>query len=268
MTVLAKTTLDKVLDTPFSAVISFGDSFSDNGFLGGHGFKRYTNTWTWAEYLSQMLGLPHDCWAWGGAMSDEGNVAHPPGVSWSGLAWQVREFTEGLEAGDDLSRVLFTVSCGSNDYKGGQRSGAAVAGNIGAAMGVLARAGARHFVYRESSAVLLAPGYLSGEGVAEAEGWRKMVNDINAATREVIQGRFVAANPGVRVYYLKSDPLFERVRGGEPGYGFEIVDKMWNGTAEYPEPHKYLWWDEWHLMGQAHLLIALETVGMLKEALK
>jgi hypothetical protein len=267
VTYFNKPTLEPVLESPFEAVISFGDSFSDNGFLSGHGFKRYTNTWTWAEYLSQLLGLPHESWAHGGAMTDDRNQAHPAGVRWSGLSWQIERFLAGLDRQDDISRILFTVMCGSNDYWGGQRSPAISAANIRTALESLSRVGARHIIYRETSAVIMAPGYLSGEWAPDYEGWKKLVEGTNALTRKLIGVGFAFSHPEVRLYYLLSDPLFTKIKNREAGFAFENLDKKWLGIHEHPEPYRYMWWDDWHPMGQVHLLAALETASAIKEAL-
>ncbi|MDR1431365.1 MAG: hypothetical protein LBI99_04515 [Propionibacteriaceae bacterium] len=256
----------QVLGTPFSEVVSFGDSLSDNGFINGHGFRRYTNTWTWVEYLSQLLGLHNDNWAFGGAMSDERNQAHPPGVNWSGLAWQVREYLAGVN-GADISRVLFTVMGGSNDFWGGQLSGEVSAQNLRLAMDALVAAGARHILFRETSAVLLAPGYLSGAWAGGGAGWKKLVDETNDVTRRIIGRDLPAEHPQVSLHYISTDSLFTKIKNGEPGYRFEILDKFWLGSYDFPHPYKYLWWDEWHPMGTLHLMMAEEALAALRETL-
>ena len=247
---------------PYTSVISFGDSFSDNGFINGHGFQRYTNTWTWVEYLSQMLGLENDNWAFGGAMTNERNQAHPPEISWSGLAWQVAEFLKN--PAPDLGTALVTVACSSNDYFGGQLDGNVSAANIRKAMDDLVRAGAKNFVYRETSAVVMAPGFFTEDGAKDFEGWRKLVQDANLATRVELDERFRKEHPNVSLIYQQTDPLMTKIKNGEPGFKFEIIDKMWLGTYEFPEPYKYLWWDNWHAMGQFHLMVAEETLEAVK----
>jgi phospholipase/lecithinase/hemolysin len=256
----------QALRTPFSELVSFGDSYSDNGFVDGHGYRRYTNTWTWVEYLAQLLGLPDNNWASGGAMSNERNQAHPPGASWSGLAWQVREYLNG-SAGRDQSRVLFTIMCGSNDYWGGQLSGTVAAQNLRSAMEALIAGGARHILFRETTTVLLSPGYLSGAWAGDGPGWKQLVDDLNAETRVIIQHGLPVDHPEVKLYYLSSDPLFSKIRASEAGYEFEIIDRFWLGSYDYPYPHKYLWWDEWHPMGEVHLMMAEEALAALRDTL-
>ncbi|MDL2259849.1 hypothetical protein LJB99_03095 [Deltaproteobacteria bacterium OttesenSCG-928-K17] len=259
---------DQVLATPFTALISFGDSFSDNGFADGHGFKRYCEAWTWVEYLAQMLNLPHDNHAWGGAMSDDRNCNHAEGVRWSGLNWQVDEYVKSLDKGQDISKVLFTVMCGSNDVWLDITDGKVSAGNIRQAMANLAKAGARHIVYRETPAALMAPGYLDGKYASYSEPWAKLVNDTNAITRKELVAGFKKEFPEVTIYYMESDPLFTKIKNGDEGFKFEIHDKAWWGTYSLPEPGKYVWYDEWHPTSFVHKLIAEDSVEVLKKSVK
>lgn len=264
----AKGAEDKVLDTPYTALISFGDSFTDNGFADGHGFKRYCEAWTWVEYLSQMTGLPHDNWAWGGAMSDDRNCNHPEGVRWSGLNWQVDEYLKSLKKGEDISKILFTVMAGSNDAWLDITDGTVSAANIKTALDKLAKAGARNIIYRETSAVLMAPGYLNGKYAAYNAPWTKLVNETNAATRKMILEDFAREYPEVKVFYQETDGLFGKIKNGEAGFKFEIIDQPWWGTYTLPEPFKYVWYDEWHPMSQVHKLMALESLELLKKEIK
>ncbi len=259
----------QALKTPFTSLVAFGDSFSDNAFADGHGFARATNTWTWVEYLAQMLGLAdaHDNWAWGGAMSDERNC-NLPDMKWSGLQWQIDEYLKTVGQAD-LSKNLFTIMCGSNDiWVSDPIPPAQSAKNIRLAMTRLARAGARHILYRETSAVIMSPGYLAGQYAEYHDPWAKAVNEMNAATKKEILEGFAKEFPEVKVYYLETDPLFAKIKNGEPGFKFEIFDKPWRGTYTFPEPYKYMWYDDWHPMGQVHKLMAEDAVEGLKESLK
>lgn len=264
----AQDTGDKVLDTPFTALVSFGDSYTDNGFADGRGFKRYCEAWTWTEYLAQMTGLTHDNRAWGGAMSDERNCNHPEGVVWSGLNWQVDDYLKALTKDEDISTVLFTVMAGSNDAWMGIDDGAVTAANIRTALEKLAAAGARHILYRETSAVLMSPGYLDGPYASYSEPWAKLVNESNAATRKGLLEDFAKKFPEVTLYYQQTDGLFGKIKNGEEGFKFEISDKPWWGTYTWPEPHKYVWYDDWHPMSQVHKMMAEESLEDLRAKLK
>ena len=247
----------------FTKVVAFGDSFSDDGFADGAGFKRYTETSTWVEQLAQALGVPLLNLAWGGSMSNLRNCNHAEGVDWSGLEWQVDEYLKSLKPGEDISTILFTVMTGSNDIWGGIEDGKVSAANIKAAIEKLAAAGAKHVLYRETSAVLLSPGYLAGDYVKYAEPWTKLVNSTNEATRESLANG-IAAYPDLKIYYHQTDPLFEKVKAGADGFKFENLTEVWWGTYTMPEPGKYLWYDDWHPMGQFHKLMAEDSLAGLK----
>jgi phospholipase/lecithinase/hemolysin len=249
----------------FDSIVAFGDSFSDDGFADGAGFKRYTETATWVEQLAASLGVPLLNLAWGGSMSDERNCNHAEGVNWSGLQWQVDEYLKALPADADISRILFTVMTGSNDVWGGIEDGAVSAANIQKAVEKLAARGAKHVLYRETSAVLLSPGYLAGDYAKYAEPWTKLVDSTNAATRESL-AKGLAGYPDLKIYYLVTDELLEKVKSGAEGFKFENLTDAWWGTYTFPTPGAYLWYDEWHPMGQFHKLMAEDAVAALGAA--
>ena len=94
----------------FKTIVAFGDSFTDNGYINGHGFNRDTNGFVWVEYLVEMLDCQElDNRAWGGARTDNG---HYLGFDWSGFNWQIDKYT--MTTGPD--ETLFTVWVGVNDY--------------------------------------------------------------------------------------------------------------------------------------------------------
>ncbi|MDR1678015.1 MAG: GDSL-type esterase/lipase family protein [Deltaproteobacteria bacterium] len=253
--------------TPFTAIIAFGDSLSDNGYADGHGFKRYTETLTWVEQLADLLGLPLEDRAWGGAMSDKRNCNHAEGVEWSGFLWQVEDYLKSLKPGQDISSILFTVMVGSNDVWYGIEDGAVSAENIKKGIEMLAAKGAKHILYRETMTVLLAPGYLAGDYLKYAEPWTKLVEKTNGITKEQLSNGLVAY-PDLSIYYHETNPIMEKIKAGQKGFKFEIIDKPWWGTYTLPEPYKYLWYDEWHPMGQLHKIIAEDSLAKIIAQLK
>ena len=71
-------------------IVAFGDSFTDNGYINGHGFNRDTNGYVWVEYLAKMIECQEvDNRAWGGARTDNG---HFLGFDWSGFNWQIDNY--------------------------------------------------------------------------------------------------------------------------------------------------------------------------------
>lgn len=248
-----------------TSMVVFGDSYSDDGFADGAGFIRSTETTTWVEQMAKELGLPLMNHAWSGAMSDQRNCNHPEGVDWSGLQWQVDQYLADLPKGADISKVLFVIMVGSNDAWGGGTDGKATAGNIVGAVKRLADKGAKHLLYRETSAVLLSPGYLAGDYMSYAEPWTKLVNESNAATRELLAGG-LAGYPDLKIYYQETDGLFEKVKSGAKGFQFKNLTTAWLGTYTFPDPAVHLWYDEWHPMGRLHSMMAAEALETLKGA--
>lgn len=87
----------------FTHIVAFGDSFTDNGHIDGHGFNRDSNGKVWVEYLSDKLQAQDlDNRAWGGARTDDG---HYLGFDWSGFNWQIDHF----ELQSKPKETLFTV---------------------------------------------------------------------------------------------------------------------------------------------------------------
>jgi phospholipase/lecithinase/hemolysin len=248
---------------PVDRLVAFGDSYSDNGAIDGPGFTRYTDPLTWVEILGRSLGVEVLDLAWGGALSDQRNFAHPAGENWSGLNWQVDRYLSDLAPGEDISGVLFTIMVGSNDAWVEIVDGAYPAGNIKEAIVKLAKRGARRVLYRETSAVLLSPGYLAGEYASLAGAWSKLVNDANAITRRELSGG-LAEYPGLKIYYQRTDELMERVKNGEEGYKFENLAEAWKDT--YTKPGGHLWYDEWHPTGRFHELMAAEALATINTA--
>lgn len=252
------------MSTKFDHVRAFGDSYSDNGFSHGHGFRRYCETLSWVEYLAADLGLPLEDRAWGGAMTGLGNCNHKAGQDWSGLLWQVREYLRE-DAAQNAAASIFTVMCAVNDAWGGIDDPAITAANIMQAIGLLADAGARLIIYREHSALLDPPGFADGAEAELRSRVRKIVNGANAITRSRMLDEFSRSHPGLRIVYLQTDPLYEKIKASEPGYAFEDHNTPWLGTYSYPTPYKYLWYDEWHPAGQVHRLMAQEAFQALAQ---
>ena len=175
----------------FTHIVAFGDSFTDNGYIDGHGFNRDSNGKVWVEYLSDKLQAENlDNRAWGGARTDDG---HYLGFDWSGLNWQIDRF----ELESKPEETLFTVWIGVNDYWDAKNDPADSVNNIERGLEKLIAKGAKHLVVLDIGSFM--------DGYAKKHDF--------------------AATP-------------------------------WRGSYAFPDPEKYLWYDEWHPMTQCHLEIA------------
>lgn len=166
---------------PWTSLVAFGDSLSDNGnatlltggFFPGTPSSRFSNGPVAVEYLAQRIGVPlapsvagGTDYAVGGATTGTVNfnveIDNPaglqsfPGVDPTGILLQVGAFL-GSGTAFDPATSLFTIWGGPNDLFLALAEGmtdpldlGAVAGravqNLGAAVVGLAGGGARHFI--------------------------------------------------------------------------------------------------------------------------
>jgi hypothetical protein len=74
------------------------------------------------------------------------------------------------------------------------------AANIKEAIEKLAKRGAKRALYRETSAVLLPPGYLAGPYAELAGAWSKLVGDANQITRKELSAG-LSGYPELKIAY-------------------------------------------------------------------
>jgi phospholipase/lecithinase/hemolysin len=99
-----------VFASPYSQIVAFGDSLSDNGPADGYGLGVFSNGPVWVDYLATHLGVGLLDMAYGGARTDY----HPATSSeiW-GFGWQIEEYI--TNAGTADSDALYTLWIGGND---------------------------------------------------------------------------------------------------------------------------------------------------------
>ncbi|SIS75696.1 SGNH/GDSL hydrolase family protein [Neptunomonas antarctica] len=252
----------------FSKVVAFGDSVSDNGFQDGAGFQPYTNGYVWVEYLAHSLPggpVPVKSHAWGGAMTNQANWEK---IGWSGLLWQIDQYEKEIGQ-EDISKVLYTIYIGGNDFWGKKKDVAVSAQNIVTAMEKLKKLGARHIVLANQYTAVISPGYLKGDYASYRTPLTEFKKSLNNNLKNLVvdnKDSFIKNNPEVTVYYINSDDLFNKISDDEMGYVFTNKTEKWLGTKEFPSPEKYLWWDEWHLMTRAHQLFADFVIEKIKSS--
>jgi phospholipase/lecithinase/hemolysin len=239
-------------------LLTFGDSFSDNGFSSGCGFNRLSNGRVWVEYLSEMLGVPLEDRAWCGAQSGVGNASGPS--DWSGLAWQVATYPADAKTPDALCTLLI----GINDVYDGRGTAGTVAANTVSAVEMLIDKGVRRFLIANLPDISRAPAY----GTPEYSPLTKTVNEAVVSINNRLkidlfgQGGLASRHPEIDFVSVDAFGLFNRLVAGE---AFETTDAPWNATYAYPYPDSHLWWDEWHPMTEAHRLLALASLDALEK---
>lgn len=242
----------------FTHIVAFGDSFTDNGHIDGHGFNRDSNGNVWVEYLRDKLRAEDlDNRAWGGARTDDG---HYLGFNWSGFNWQVDRF----ELQSKPEATLFTVWIGVNDYWDAKSDPADSVENIRRGLDKLVAKGARHLVVFNNFDLTLSLGY-----GPETE-YHRLVPTVRRLTQEFNSGlhrmlfdgsnSFVGEHPEVKLYFVDIDAFMSAFVKKH-----DFAATAWRGSYAFPDPEKYLWYDEWHPMTQCHLEIATLVQQVLQQ---
>ena len=241
----------------FTHIVAFGDSFTDNGYIDGHGFNRDSNGKVWVEYLADRLHVEDlDNRAWGGARTDDG---HYLGFDWSGFNWQVDRF----QLQSMPKETLFTVWIGVNDYWDAKGDPGDSVENIRRGLEKLVAKGARHLVVFNNFDLTLSLGYgpkTEYHGLVPAV--RELTQEFNRGLYKMLFDAvdgFAQNNPGVKVYFVDIDAFM-----GTYVRKHEFADSPWRGSYAFPDPEKYLWYDEWHPMTQCHLEIAAMVYQILQ----
>ena len=237
-------------------ILTFGDSFSDNGFSNGCGYNRLSNGRVWVEYLAELLGSSLEDRAWCGATSGMGNASGPE--DWSGLSWQVDTYQSDGHNEDTLCTLLI----GINDIYEGKGNAQTVVSNILQALETLVSKGVHNFLVGSVPDISDAPAYVQ-EYAEVKDCVHDAVLDINSRLIEVFfeNGGFAARYPDVKVNFLDAYEIFKSfVSDGS----FTVTDKPWNGTYTEPQSNGFLWWDDWHPMTEAHRKLAFAAVEVLK----
>ena len=232
----------------FKNIVSFGDSFTDNGYVDGHGFNRDTNGLVWVEYLADMINCPQvDNRAWGGARTDNG---HFLGFDWSGFNWQIDKFNLTTNP----EETLITVWIGINDYWDNKDDPSNSVNNIKAGISKLIDKGGKYFVVFNNFDLTLAPGYGSDTEyhylVPEVQ---KLTPRFNQELHSMLfdkKNGLLQAYPEIEIYYIDIYTFMNKLVTNN-----QFNKKPWKGTYEFPDPKEYLWYDEWHPMTSCHKLI-------------
>lgn len=233
----------------FTHIVAFGDSFTDNGHIDGHGFNRDSNGKVWVEYLTDLLHVENlDNRAWGGARTDDG---HYLGFDWSGFNWQVDRF----EMQSPPEKTLFTVWIGVNDYWDAKSDPADSVANIRRGLDKLVAKGARHFVVFNNFDLTLSLGYGPGTDYHELiPVVKKLTQKFNTGLQQMLfdatEG-FSQEYPEIELYFVDIDAFMSTYAEKH-----EFAKSPWQGSYKFPDPEKYLWYDEWHPMTHCHLEIA------------
>ncbi|NND80053.1 MAG: SGNH/GDSL hydrolase family protein [Maribacter sp.] len=233
----------------YKHIVAFGDSFTDNGHINGHGFDRDTNGYVWVEYLDESLGCESvDNRAWGGARTDNG---HFMGFDWSGFLWQIDRY-ESTTSPDD---TLYAVWVGVNDYWDDKDNPSNSVKNIKTGLNTLIDKGAKNFVVFNNFDLTLSLGYGPKTDYHHlVPAVKKLTKQFNAELYAMLfeaETGLVASHPEVRIHFID---IYGFMNDLVANNTFE--DHPWKGTYKAPDSKAYLWYDEWHPMTSTHKQIA------------
>jgi len=237
-------------------ILTFGDSFSDNGFSNGCGYNRLSNGKVWVEYLAEFFGASLEDRAWCGATSGKGNASGPG--DWSGLGWQVDTY----EPEHSADNILCTVLIGINDVYEGRGDAQKVVSNTLDALEKLVDKGIHEFLLCSIPDISDAPAYTQ-EYAGVKDRVHEAVLEINSRLVEAFfrNDGFAARYPDVRVDFLDAYEIFKSFFSDG---SFKVADKPWNGTYTEPQSSAFVWWDDWHPMTEVHRRLALGAVEVLQ----
>ncbi|NDV18400.1 hypothetical protein GO013_03075 [Pseudodesulfovibrio sp. JC047] len=238
-------------------LLTFGDSFSDNGFSNGCGYNRLSNGPVWVEYLAQMLGASLEDRAWCGATSGHGNASGPK--DWSGLAWQVDTYSP---TNSETNR-LCTLLIGINDVYDGTGTAKDSVANIIRAIETLNDKGIHRFLISNVPDITHAPAYAE-----EYAPLKKTVQNTLRTINEHLEQSLTGPNglltrlPDITLYpVLNAYDIFNALVADSR---FANTREPWNGTYSDPNTTGYMWWDDWHPTTETHKAFAKEAFKIIE----
>ena len=258
--------------TPFSNVVVFGDSLSDNGNVfalsGGaypassHAYNgRWSNGPVWIEYLAKYFSAGLTDFAQGGATTgDETTVP-------VGLQEQVADFLALASHYPTMisDETLFVVWAGPNDFLSGGTDYQGAVENIGIALDMLAAAGVKHLLVANMPNLGATPSLNPYPVPSEAA---KLLTQAFNATLKGTVDTFKQTYTSIAVYYFDVYTLFEGVIADPQSYGFtNVTDAYVNDDDTVNDNGEiYLFWDGVHPMTLAHKLLAKKAANFVDGA--
>ncbi|MCP4578992.1 MAG: SGNH/GDSL hydrolase family protein [Deltaproteobacteria bacterium] len=258
--------------TPFSNVVVFGDSLSDNGNIfalsGGaqphssHAYKgRWSNGPVWIEYLAKYFSAGLTDLAEGGATT--GDETSLP----VGLQKQVADFITLASSYPTMisDETLFVVWAGPNDFLSGGTDYLGAVDNIETALDMLAVAGVKHLLVANMPNLGATPGLNPNPVLSESA---KLLTQAFNATLEGSVDNFKQTYTSISVYYFDVYALFAEVIADPESYGFTDVTNAYvnDDDTVNDDGEIYLFWDSVHPMTLAHKLLAKKAADFVDGA--
>jgi phospholipase/lecithinase/hemolysin len=242
--------------TPFSDLIVFGDSLSDNGNAG-----RFSNGPVWAERIAERMGLDLRPARSGGTNYAIGGARTHGGLT--DVLSQTAAYLARRSVDPDALYIVFAgandllaAACRGNDVADDSRVARQAAEAIGTATAQLAAAGAVHVLVPNLPDVGRAP-VVRARGPECADTARSLTQKYNVALDEVLEA--VEADTLIRLLRLDVFSLAEQVFADPQRAGFHDVTTPCLGR----DCDGVLFWDPLHPTAAAHSLLAQEALRAL-----
>jgi outer membrane lipase/esterase len=233
------------------SIVAFGDSYADDGnalalllaspfvdpatkaqLAQVYSTGRFSGGTNYIDTLSQLLNVPVDNFAIGGALTDDANTFGPivPGFTTEWNAFLTGNTLGGVFPATDGAfdeNDLLAISVGGNDARVFQQAGgtvdlapaAATVAAESAAEGIdaLVGAGARNISFLAGNTAILPEVFLEDDPVAAAGIRNAFSTNFNQAIQANLAGH---AADGVMVHYLDLTLIGERIMANPEAYGF------------------------------------------------
>lgn len=253
--------------SPYSAIIVYGDSLSDNGNIyaasGGmvplsppYFNGRFSDGPVTVEQLAALDGVPLVDFAWGGAMTGVGNIGDGGtettlgGFGLPGMLSELAGYPLPPAPGV-VPNALFIVWGGANDFGVGTAVEAAT--NIDFIVATLESEGAQH---------ILVPG-LPDLGQTPAFSGNPTLQAAATAYSESFNSLLEATLPaGAR--YFDTFSLLTAITNHPGNYGLSnVTAPCFNGVTVCADPSQYLFWDaEGHPTTAADSILAAQFAAV------
>jgi len=255
---------------PFSGLVVFGDSLSDNGNLfaltGGavppapHYQGRFSNGPVAVEYLASGLGLN------GAQFKDLAIAGAKTGLGGefpgSGMLNQVASFQASLGGSQADADALYVVWGGANDLRGGISIGTAI-GNLSSIVSSLHTSGARKFLLPNLPDLGLTPEAREAGVSAQATFASEAFN----TNLSLAYGALAAQWTDETFYYLDAMGAQRAITNGSPGNGFGNVTTGCLTTAGCVAANGagFLYWDQIHPTAAVHQILGNQMLAAVPE---
>jgi phospholipase/lecithinase/hemolysin len=279
---LAFVSISVMAATPFSKIVTFGDSLSDTGnayhLTGGlyppsppHAAGRICDGELWVEHLANTLGMKlgvEDQYAVAGARTDSGNFNALFGLVMledTGLQSQVKAYLEDAGAAGADPEALHTLWIGANDifttlFFGDKPINQTIQQAVQSTAQTVAKLhsrGARHILVANLPDLGLTPFGQSMGPVFSAQ-LSALTEGYNAGLKQALDALDAS---GIRTIRLDTAGLIREIVANPAAFGLQNVTDQ--ALVDEENPKDYLFWNDVHPTSAGHRAVAARTVEEL-----